>query len=238
MRALGKTLLGALLLCPGLTIGGDGPTQTEARSAPAWVAPVPPQLAAIWQHVINAAAALPRFPAPQPGLVWPPSLQFPAPVAIQPAAPAMWPLVWVLVPTAPAPVEVDYGPVAHPPVTELPAPDPMSAAATPGKSGVAEVVAQEALAATPPTVLAEPVIAPMALSEREAAVDYGPVTPTPVVNLLTPQPQAVARPRKPAPAAPKPVPKPAAKSPKASSKSVSKPIRRLCWTNGVVAPCR
>lgn len=242
MRALGKTrtLMGALLLCPGLAIAGAGSTQAEAQPAPARMAPVAPQPASIWQQVINAAAALPRYPAPQPGMGWPLRPQYPAPVAMQTAAPAMWaPFVWVLVPmpALPAPAEVDYGPVTHTPVIELPLPEATSAAAT--QEGPPVTGDGDAFATTPVTVMAEPAIAPVALSGREVAVDYGPVTPTPVVDLLALQPKVVAPPRKPAPAAPKPAPKSAAaKTPKASSKVANKPKPRLCWTNGVVAPCR
>ena len=92
-------------------------------------------------------------------------------------------------------------------------------------------------AAVTSVTIAEPVAAPV----NAMMVDYGPVMSTPVVDLLALQQQAaVASPRKLPRYAPKPVRKPiVATQPKLRSTTIANPAKkRLCWTNGVVAPCR
>ena len=78
-----------------------------------------------------------------------------------------------------------------------------------------------------------------------APVDYGPVMPTPVVDLMALQQQAAAsQPRSLTQGAPKSARTPTQKSAvttasPASSTASAKPVKkRLCWTKGVVAPCR
>jgi hypothetical protein len=153
---------------------------------------------------------------------------------------------------SPAPAVVDYGPVADSPVVALPQIEPdiaqavaedaalAAALAQEGKvdAGPAEVVSgvesvtlngQVSVAGEPPTVV---------VPVNEVPVDYGPVAPTPVVDLLALEsqasktPGASGRPSKPARKSGTPV------SPKPGAKTKSEPSKRLCWTKGVVAPCR
>lgn len=166
--------------------------------------------------------------------VWP--AHWPLPVPIQPATGpggVAYVLMWVPVPlggaAAPA-AEVSPGSSAAQPAVEDAAPTP--AAEAPGAQPVDETAAPPASAApaapTPPAADAPPVPAPAAA--RPVNVDYGPVAPTPVVYLVRrsrPQAPAVAPARAPAKATP-----PAAAAPRATPKP------RLCWSNGVVGPCR
>ncbi|MFO7542529.1 MAG: hypothetical protein R6W97_06940 [Thiobacillus sp.] len=74
-----------------------------------------------------------------------------------------------------------------------------------------------------------------------AMVDYGPVAPTPIVDLevlLLQQPAVVVP--EPAATVPATLPKVAPKPIRKKAKKVqAKPAKkRMCWSNGVVAPCR
>ncbi len=90
-------------------------------------------------------------------------------------------------------------------------------------------------------VAAEPVPEAPKLYEIAVSVDYGPVAPTPVVMLAPPeQPEVAPQVRKRTRSAVKASARKAvAKSPTSSLKSGVEPVKkRLCWTQGVVAPCR
>lgn len=132
-------------------------------------------------------------------------------------------MVWVplqaLQPTA-QPALVDYGPVADTPVVELP-------------ETVVEPAVPETLLSPAPVVMM-PVDAEAA-SVPGSEVDYGPIAPTPVVDLMAlSAPVAVSVP------ASKPPKKPAVKkNPVRKLPAATVPAKkRMCWTNGVVAPCR
>lgn len=138
-----------------------------------------------------------------------------------------------------APAEIsqpDYGPVADTPIVELSMDEP-----------VPEIAGQNALPAT--AELPPPPVVPMA----EAAVittlspiDYGPVADTPVVDLLVPEATlpAVLTPAHAKPATVK-AKKPTGKKSR-TAKAAAKPAastapparKRMCWNNGVVAPCK
>ena len=204
--------------------------------------------------------AAPQYPAPIP-------LPYPAYAGGQPN-------VWMPVPmpaqapaALPGSAEVDYGPVADTPVVELPVFDatsdsaPVPAAAEPAGAALTPALPESAkpvAGSTAETITPElPASAggmgqPSAPAEVRAsvvpasltAVDYGPVAPTPVVDLLAAERQAVApRPRKKAQVAPK-LPQPASNAPAAAAPvspvpTASQPAKkRLCWNKGVVAPCR
>lgn len=174
--------------------------------------------------------------------VW--SVQFPLPAPIQPGtAPGgvAYVLMWVPVPlvaTPPAagagapPVQsgalpsATAGALAH--VPEAPAPQIPAEAAVETARAVATspslTVSAQSLAAA--SVGAPAVQAPRA--PLAAKVDYGPVAPTPVVYL---------RLRAGAPAV-RPARVPAAVVAPAQRATRPAPKRRMCWTDGVVAPCR
>lgn len=80
--------------------------------------------------------------------------------------------------------------------------------------------------------------APTMSPVNKVVVDYGPVAATPVVDLLTLM-QSSSPPAR-APARRKAVRKPSASIPfKPRPTATSKPVKqRMCWTRGVVAPCR
>lgn len=184
----------------------------------------------------------------------------PAPMPMMmPGMPA--PRTWVpviMIPAAVAPgvtgPTVDYGPVADTPVVELPLPEapgtepqgepePSSTTSEPkGESGASvspeapPVAAIEPVMAQPPAETAR-VDSAAALPASEAVawpeprVDYGPVAATPVVDLLAlekqlsdPPIRATTRTRSRA-------------TPTASAALVAKK-KRICWENGIVAPCR
>jgi hypothetical protein len=157
---------------------------------------------------------------------------------------------------SPVPALVDFGPVADTPVVELPQTDLDTAQAMAEDAALAAALAQEGkldagqaeaaasgvesapLNGQSPAVSEETVAPTVAMPVNEAPVDYGPVTPTPVVDLLALESQASKTPD-----ASRPPSKPARKSgrpasPKPVAKTKSEPSKRLCWTKGVVAPCR
>jgi hypothetical protein len=173
--------------------------------------------------------------------------RFLMPVPTMPGMPA--PMAWVPVILVPMPSAqglpaaggggVDYGPVADTPVVELPMPEeePSPPPAEPGASAGPESPAAAANEPVATPVSGEPVVADPAADALAAppwsapAVDYGPVTETPVVDLVTLEKQLSAAPMQ------------NRKSGKQSSLSAAKPAAapkksRMCWDNGIVAPCR
>ncbi len=242
--------------------------QAATPQVPLWPQRVPvagPQ-GAYWMPAPGMAwPVAPRYPSPialpYPGYpVWSPFMWVLVPIAaLTPAS-------------APASAEVDYGPVAETPVVELPllgaTPEPTSAplpalAPTPAVSEAATLTpvmrdaakpVDDSAAAAPARELsvsagterssptADEPTAAVPMTQR--VVDYGPVTPTPVVDLLAlEKPAAAPRPKKPR-VAPKPL-QPASNAP-ATAAPASPPVptpapparKRLCWSKGVVAPCR
>jgi hypothetical protein len=151
---------------------------------------------------------------------------------------------------------VDYGPLADTPVVGMPLPDSNTAQAMMEDAALAAALAQEGKVdagpadvtsgvesatingQSPAAGAVEPVAATVAVPVNVIPADYGPVTPTPVVDLLALESQGSKSPdssRRPSrstrksgtPASPKPM-----------AKATSEPAKRLCWTKGVVAPCR
>ena len=182
-------------------------------------------------HVAGLAGKvllMPVWMQPMPGM--PPVLNwFPVMLAPVPALAAM--------PSAPAD-SVDYGPLSDAPVIELPLPDEVNSQSIeePGAMNVPQSqlrAAGTSTAAEPPSVTA-PAVASAASAPEDPpwsapTVDYGPSIDAPVVDMLALEKKLFApavQPRKPmgpsVPAAAKPVPKKA----------------RMCWKNGVVAPCK
>ena len=127
----------------------------------------------------------------------------------------------MVVPSAPADV-----PASEPPANPVPSQEPVTAAPPALPESVPSAV---------PVAAAQTFTSPVSVPEPD--VDYGPIAPTPVVDLL-----ALTAP--PAPAAghtsaPQTVKKPAVKKkPKPKSATTVPARKRLCWSNGVVAPCR
>jgi hypothetical protein len=257
-----RSFVAALLLGPGLVAAAGSETATpDVPSIPSQMAPVVQRdmapSAAIWLQMMPVAGPQAYYWAPRPGMIWPP----------MPGYPAAWvmpPVVWVMVPVpapSPTPAQVGYGPVADTPVVEIPPPETAVTQTMIEDAALAAALAQErnaeadaaaltsgvevpasagmnnqppATGANDATALAAPVTADVKL------VDYGPVTPTPVVDLLALETQGagsgapessratVKTGRKSgAPASPKPAPK-----------AKSAPAKRMCWSKGVVAPCR
>jgi hypothetical protein len=256
-----RTFMGVVLFGPGLVIADGGEpaapnTQPPAQMAPA-VSPPMASPAPMWVQMVPVPGNQPYYLMPQSGMMRSVLPQYPAPIAIPPAAPVTWPpFMWVLVPVqamAPVPAGINYGPVADAPVVELPPPDEVPAATTPeGAMPVPTVVemdrpATEGKATTDTPVMnalpapdaKESAAAPAVASEGALMVDYGPVAPTPVVDLLALQQQtaaeSVSRPSTPQSARKST----ASSSPKPRSAATARPAKkRMCWTNGVVAPCR
>ena len=245
-----------------------------AQAAPAASPVVAPQ-SPVWLQMVPVVGPGGMYWIPVPAVRWPAAPQYPAPIPLPyPAYAGGQPNVWMPVPmpaqapaALPGSAEVDYGPVADTPVVELSAFDatsdsaPVPAAAEPAGAALTPALPESAkpvAGSTAETITPElPASAgmgqPSAPAEAQAsvvpasltAVDYGPVAPTPVVDLLAAERQAVApRPRKKAQVAPKPL-QPASNAPAASAPA-SPPVptpaqpakKRLCWNKGVVAPCR
>lgn len=190
------------------------------------------------------ASAMPMVPVwiPVPAGPLRPYYFVPQPVPTL-GVPAGWaPFFMVLVPAVPAqaPVsaEVDYGPVADTPVVELPSP------VSPGAGLLPKAIESgPAVPAAPPS----PPEASARAAAGASAVDYGPVSDTPIVDL--PVPAAPVPPAQPAPftagesrAAPtrqkasKKSAAPRRVAPHAKTKPL--PKKRMCWSGGVVAPCK
>jgi len=172
-------------------------------------------------------------------------------------APRTWVPV-IVIPAAVAPgmtgPTVDYGPVADTPVVELPLPEapgtepqgepePSSTTSEPKSESGASVNREPQPVAAIQPVMAQPpaeavqVDSAVALPASEAVawpepkVDYGPVAATPVVDLAAlekqlsdPPIRTTTRTRSRA-------------TPTASAAPVAKK-KRICWENGIVAPCR
>jgi hypothetical protein len=267
MCVLGKTrgLVGLMLLGPGMVVANgalpvapDIPPPVQAMPATTFPAPM-------WPQMMPVPGAPPFYSMPQPGMAWPMLPPYPVPMIMPPAMPATWtPFVWVWVPVGavtPASTTVDYGPVADTPVIELPladtaaniamAPDGVAHApvtvdvdtdkrvtvgAATAEAPLVDVQSTTGLASSlPAAVMPAPVAASLVVSV--SVVDYGPVAPTPVVDMLALEKRlAKTSLRKSSP----PVSKPTViKSNKPDSTAASKPDKkRMCWNNGVVAPCR
>lgn len=129
---------------------------------------------------------------------------------------------------------VDYGPLSETPVIELPAPEEVDPQPS-GESGATIVPESEkdtsAKSVAPSEAVSGEVSALADSPWTEPTVDYGPVTDTPVVDLLALEKKLFAPPVRskervgasaPPPAKPVPAPKKA----------------RMCWKNGIVAPCK
>jgi hypothetical protein len=251
----------AFLLGPGLVVAAGSETAVPneqpmpAQDVPA-IQPDRVPSPAMWLPMMAVARPPLYYWTPPAGMMWPALPQFPARMA-------MPPVVWVLMPvpaTLLTPAQVDYGPVSDTPVVELPVVDPAIAQTTLEDAALAATVTQagnreagpavssgvEAASPaatnsqTPATRADEPVAPPAAPSVSAMPVDYGPVAPTPVIELPvlqthdagsdTPEPSQVA---------PKPVRKTGTSgSPKAIPTAKSAPAKRMCWSKGVVAPCR
>ncbi len=261
---LGTILLG---LGSGLAMA-NGSAPAQPQTIPAMNPPVMAQAPMWLQMVpIPGTAHYYLMPQPGMTWPVPVAPQYPAPMPFAAPA-AWAPFVWVLVPVPPIaamPATVDYGPVADAPVVELP-PDEVPAATTPEGAALAPVTMEADQAASVPSPA--PVTAPVEATTTNAAalnpamlaaaapesvsppvvsappsaitVNYGPVTPTPVVNLLALEKRAAAaRSRNTFRAKPQGVRKATATALKPLPAAAAKPVkRRLCWSNGVVAPCR
>ncbi len=200
-------------------------------------------MAGSYPYVMVPAPALSAYPLPQMTL-----------------PPGWGPFVMVWVPlqalqSLPQPAVVDYGPVADTPVVELPDPALVETAepareAMPVPIAVVTPAPVPAPIASDPAPVVEPVTAPVgaikpdALADSVSGIDYGPVAPTPVVDLLALTAPPAAGVADPAPAQKSAEPAPVTKKPAARKKAVRKapasvapPKKRMCWNNGVVAPC-
>ncbi len=210
---------------------------------------------------------LPQYPSPMvmPPVVWvmvpvPASSLVPAGVDYGPVAdtpvvelpvPDSVPEQVVMQDSAPSsPASVDYGPVAETPVVAIPEFTHDMDQAGLEEAALAAALAQEAQSAAGTAAAASTLTtsqgeanepSPTEASPPQAPpVDYGPVTPTPIVDLLALEAQAAETGEQVSPkAAAKPVRKsgtPASPKPVAQKKSA--PVKRMCWSKGVVAPCR
>lgn len=151
------------------------------------------------------------------------------PVAANAAAPASLPLViWVPLvnPAGGWPLWVPM--LLLPPLTPAAAaPAPLPAAAPAPAQAMQPATGTHA--EPPPEPPPAPPPAPFAPPE----VDLGPVAPTPVVPLGD---DAAAVP---APPPARPAPPPKRKKPVVRRAApAAKPVRRLCWDNGIVKPCK
>ena len=266
--AMMRAAMVVLLLGPGLAIA-NGTAPGVSDTSPVLVAPAATPPAPAWLQ--RAPAAWPQvvYWVPAPGMMWPMAPAYPAPIPM-PYPSAGWrPFVMMWVPViaqAPASVtaDVDYGPVAVTPVVELPlpasTPEPVSgpvpapapegtilspAITEPGKPDEGSAAAVSVLELPASAETGGLPLAADAQASAMTAVDYGPVAPTPVVDLLALEQQAAAlQPRDMTRVAPKPSQKsvrqsPVTAAPASASQPTAKPVKkRLCWNKGVVAPCR
>ena len=214
----------------------------EPASLPLF-APVP--AAVVWPALPMAPVMPPPAMAFHPAMGWvmlvPVSAGFPHLArGWQPILP-IWSMAQPSLPAA-----VDYGPVADTPVVVLPETMPESdageeisrvtpVAAPEGMAGHPEPVDYGPVAVTPVIFLETPEAAADSGMERERPiqvetrrpVDYGPVARTPVVRLSAPRAARPAAPIRRTTARDKPA---------SPTRAPSSP--RLCWKNGVVAPCK
>ena len=160
------------------------------------------------------------------------------PVAGLPALDAM-PSTPSAEPVPPAPV-VKADPAPPVPAARLPQDDPQPAAAGPFPVPAAM---DSPLPETPlhESSVAAVVPVPAHAAGSKMSVDYGPVAPTPVVVLPAGETQRPSVPsRKRSRAGSRDTVKSAVpKARQTSTKATAKPAKpRMCWTRGVVAPCR
>ena len=239
-----RVFVGLLLLGSGLAVANDTEPavpdrQTGSVQGAPTATPVMAPLPQVWPQMMAVPSPPFYYVMPQPGMVWPMWPQYqPYPFPLM-----MPPFVWMMVPmqTAtpgkPASAEADDGPVAATP----------GVAISSSTQGVG-LAADASVAELPPSAerapaqgAAEPVAEAVAASVSMVAVDYGPVAPTPVVDWpALQQPATVISPRKRLRANQKSVSKPdVAMQPKPRPATVTEPAKkRMCWTKGVVAPCR
>ena len=256
--AMMRAALLALLLGPGLAIAnGTAPVVPDPPSGLGVAPATPPgnvSPAPVWLHRVPATWPQAFYWVPAPGMMWPMAPAYPAPIPM-PYPSAGWrPFVVMWVPvTAQAPASVTagvgYSPVADTPVVELPlpasTPEPVSAPVpTPAPAGAmrSPAITEPGKPDDGPAAAISPLALPVSAMK---AVDYGPVAPTPVVDLLALEQQAaVPRPRNMTRVAPKPLQKsvrqsPVTAAPASALQPAAKPVKkRLCWNKGVVAPCR
>lgn len=129
---------------------------------------------------------------------------------------------------------VDYGPLSETPVIELPVPEEVDPRPS-GESGATIVPESEKDTSATSVVPSEAVSGEVSVLAdspwTEPTVDYGPVTDTPVVDLLALEKKLFA---------------PAVRSKERISSSAPPPAKpvpapkkaRMCWKNGIVAPCK
>ncbi|MEW6119747.1 MAG: hypothetical protein AB1593_06635 [Pseudomonadota bacterium] len=165
-----------------------------------------------------------------------------------------------VLPAASLELAPDYGPVADTPVVELPAGEMIEPPPSPGErapapapqsalpdaaplAGQSAVVAQEIdygpVAGTPVVELPE-FGAELPVAAMQPVIDYGPVAETPVVVLASPKTAPVSRtPLRTKPASAKARKPAASKTVPLRAKGAPAPTKkRMCWNNGVVAPCK
>jgi len=259
-----KAIKQGLKLLSILAVFFSGPALADgaAEVAPAAAAPAPEAPAATTVEAAQASAASPTssqalpggsvsaapttLPAMQPmpyfqGLAG--RVMF-MPIWMQ-TMPGMPPVLsWVPVMLVPTPAlagvslpqgrSVDYGPVSETPVIELPAPEEVDPQPS-GESGATIVPESEKDTSATPVAPSEAVSGEVsALADSpwtEPTVDYGPVIDAPVVDLLALEKKLFA---------------PAVRSKErvgASAPPPAKPVpapkkARMCWKNGIVAPCK
>lgn len=247
MNALGKVraVIGMVLLGPGLVVASG--TEAIVPSAPvaSAVGQAGMQQPMMWMQMMPAAGMQMPYWTPPPGMVWPYPAPMTMPAAPYPAwRPVMMLWVPVTVPATPA-SGVDYGPVADTPVVYLSQPDeatgpastsavPEAEAAAPADSTSDKTEAPEPKSSLPALPLAE-------ATQPAAVVDYGPIAPTPVVDIeVLQQPSVADQPAQTTTAKPKSTRKKATSATKKlRSGATAKPVKkRMCWSGGVVAPCR
>jgi len=258
-----KAINQALKLLSILAIFFSGPALADgaAEVAPAAAAPAPEAPAATTVEAAQASANPPSSPALPGGSgsaapTTPPAMQampsfqglagrvmlMPIWMQTMPGMPPVLSRVPVmLVPTPalagvslPQGRSVDYGPVSETPVIELPAPEEVDPQPS-GESGATIVPESEkdtsATSVAPSEAVSGAVSALADSLWTEPTVDYGPVTDTPVVDLLALEKKLFA---------------PAVRSKErvgASAPPPAKPVpapkkARMCWKNGIVAPCK
>jgi hypothetical protein len=254
-----KAMKQGLKLLSILAVFFSGPALADgaAEIAPAAAAPAPEASAAT--TVAAAQASNPPSPPALPGgslRAAPPAMQpmpyfqglagrvmfMPIWMQTMPGLPPV--LSWVPVMLVPTPAlagvslpqgrSVDYGPLSETPVIELPAPDEVDAQPS-GESGATIVPESEketsATSVAPSEAVSGEASALADSPWTEPTVNYGPVTDTPVVDLLALEKKLFA---------------PAVRSKKRTGSSAPPPAKpvpapkkaRMCWKNGIVAPCK
>lgn len=245
-RHLSKAVLSAVvatLLAPPVRADEGLPAAAAPRPSSAAAPIMAPPQAAGWPMPNPAGAVgmwvpvpLPTWPGMPPVLTWVPVVLVPlmvapaspqgavvdygpvsdAPVVVLPSAEEPQAAAWM-------PTEVDYGPVAATPVVVLSSPEEPQVAPTPAADAVAPAPTDAGAAGTS--------------AWEPSNVDYGPVTATPVIDLQELEKQLSAPPPRPG----KPS-RPSGSASKPKAQAASKPAaptkKRMCWENGIVAPCK